>query len=394
MTTSAENRVSGSVSDITLSAIKEMAMLSARAEGSVSLAWGLPSFRTPEHIRAAVADALANDPDAGKYTLPNGLPEFRALVASHHREKVGVEVDSERNVLITAGNMQGMNSLFRTLIDPGDEIIVTDPGFASHFQQIRLNRGVPVPWRLEEESGWGLMVGELPKLITPRTKAIVLVTPSNPTGTIFSQDQLLRVGAIAKENGVVLLVDDPYSDIIYENRQDFFDWVTRAELDDHLAYLFTFSKIHAMSGWRLGYMIVPDWLRREVLKVHDANLICAPRISQVAGMAALSGGDDHVQEFRTILARRRDLICERLDRVPHVFEYVRPEGAYYVFPRVVADHEDSREFSLRLLNEARVTLTPGSAFGPSGEHHVRMAFCVDEAVIDNAFDRIERYFPG
>jgi aminotransferase len=120
MTTSAENRVSGSVSDITLSAIKEMAMLSARAEGSVSLAWGLPSFRTPEHIRAAVADALANDPDAGKYTLPNGLPEFRALVASHHREKVGVEVDSERNVLITAGNMQGMNSLFRTLIDPGD----------------------------------------------------------------------------------------------------------------------------------------------------------------------------------------------------------------------------------------------------------------------------------
>jgi aspartate/methionine/tyrosine aminotransferase len=394
MTTSAENRVSGSVSDITLSAIKEMAMLSARAEGSVSLAWGLPSFRTPEHIRAAVADALANDPDAGKYTLPNGLPEFRALVASHHREKVGVEVDSERNVLITAGNMQGMNSLFRTLIDPGDEIIVTDPGFASHFQQIRLNRGVPVPWRLEEESGWGLMVGELPKLITPRTKAIVLVTPSNPTGTIFSQDQLLRVGAIAKENGLVLLVDDPYSDIIYENRQDFFDWVTRAELDDHLAYLFTFSKIHAMSGWRLGYMIVPDWLRREVLKVHDANLICAPRISQVAGMAALSGGDDHVQEFRTILARRRDLICERLDRVPHVFEYVRPEGAYYVFPRVVADHEDSREFSLRLLNEARVTLTPGSAFGPSGEHHVRMAFCVDEAVIDNAFDRIERYFPG
>jgi aspartate/methionine/tyrosine aminotransferase len=394
MTTSAENRVSGSVSDITLSAIKEMAMLSARAEGSVSLAWGLPSFRTPEHIRAAVADALANDPDAGKYTLPNGLPEFRALVASHHRDKVGVQVDPERNVLITAGNMQGVNSLFRTLIDPGDEIIVTDPGFASHFQQIRLNRGVPVPWRLEEESGWGLMVGELPKLITPRTKAIVLVTPSNPTGTIFSQDQLLRVGAIAKENGVVLLVDDPYSDIIYENRQDFFDWVTRAELDDHLAYLFTFSKIHAMSGWRLGYMIVPDWLRREVLKVHDANLICAPRISQVAGMAALSGGDDHVQEFRTILARRRDLICERLDRVPHVFEYVRPEGAYYVFPRVVADHEDSREFSLRLLNEARVTLTPGSAFGPSGEHHVRMAFCVDEAVIDNAFDRIERYFPG
>ncbi len=369
-------------------------MLSARVEGSASLAWGLPSFRTPEHIRASVADALANDPDAGKYTLPNGLPEFRALVASHHRDKVGVKVDPERNVLITAGNMQGMNSLFRSLIEPGDEIILTDPGFASHFQQIRLNRGVPVPWRLEEESGWGLMVDELPKLITPRTKAIVLVTPSNPTGTIFSEADLLRVAVIAKDNGLVLLVDDPYSDIIYESRQDLFDWVSRAELHEHLAYLFTFSKSHAMSGWRLGYMIAPDWLRKQVLKVHDANLICAPRISQIAGMAALSGGEDHVREFRAILARRRDLICERLDRVPHVFEYVRPQGAYYVFPRVIAEHEDSHEFSLRLLNEARVTVTPGSAFGPSGEHHVRMAFCVDDDVIDNAFDRIERYFPA
>ncbi len=394
MKTSAEDRISKPVAEASLSAIKEMAILSARVEGTASLAWGLPSFRTPEHIRAAVADALANDHDVGKYTLPNGLQELRALVAGHHREKFGVEVDPERNVLITAGNMQGMNSLFRTLIDPGDEILLTDPGFASHFQQIRLYGGVPVPWRLDEGNGWGLMVDELPKLITRRTKAIVLVTPSNPTGTIFSQADLLRVATIAKDNGLVLLVDDPYSDIIYESREALFDWARRAELQAQLAYLFTFSKIHAMSGWRLGYMIVPDWLRREVLKVHDATLICAPRISQIAGMAALSGGDDHMREFRRILASRRDLICERLDRVPHVFEYVRPEGAYYVFPRVIADHVDSREFSLRLLNEARVTVTPGSAFGPSGEHHVRMAFCVDDEVINRAFDRIERYLPG
>jgi aminotransferase len=394
MMTSAEHRISRTVAEASLSAIKEMAMLGARVEGVASLAWGLPSFRTPEHIRAAATDALANDPDAGKYTLPNGLPELRALVASHHREKVGAEVDPERNVLVTAGNMQGMNSLFRTLIDPGDEILVTDPGFASHFQQIHMYGGVPVPWRLDEENGWGLMVDELPKLITRRTKAIVLVTPSNPTGTIFSQADLLRVATIAKDNGLVLIVDDPYSEIVYERQQDLFDWASRTEFQAHLAYLFTFSKIHAMSGWRLGYMIVPDWLRREVLKVHDATLICAPRISQIAGMAALSGGDDHMQEFRGILARRRDLICARLDRVPHVFEYVRPEGAYYVFPRVIADHVDSREFSLRLLNEARVTVTPGSAFGPSGEHHVRMAFCVDDDVIDKAFDRIERYFSG
>ena len=367
-------------------------MLSAQVKDAASLTWGVPSFRTPEHIRAAVIDALARDPEVGKYALPSGLPEFRALVAGHHLEKTGVDVDPDRNVFITAGNMQGMNSVFRVLIERGDEILVTDPGFASHIQQIRLYGGVPVPWRLAEDQGWSLMVDQLDELITPRSKAIVLVSPSNPTGAIFSKTDLLRVAEIAKEHGLVLLIDDPYSNITYENADTFFDLATRSELFDQLAYLFTFSKIHAMSGWRLGYMIVPDWLRAEVLKVHDATMICTPRISQVAGMAALGGGNAHVREFQRILTGRRELICERLDRVPHVFQYAKPEGAYYVFPRVVADHDDSVEFSLRLLNEARVTVTPGSAFGPSGEHHVRMAFCMDDAVINQAFDRIEAYF--
>ena len=149
-----------------------------------------------------------------------------------------------------------------------------------------------------------------------------------------------------------------------------------------------------MSGWRLGYMILPDWLRGEVLKVHDATMICAPRVSQVAGMAALGGGTEHMETFRTILAGRRKLICERLDRVPHVFEYVTPDGAYYVFPKIIAPHEDSREFSLRLLDEAGVAVTPGSAFGPHGRHHVRLAYCVEDATINQAFDRIERTFPA
>jgi aspartate/methionine/tyrosine aminotransferase len=390
----AKHLISSTVSEVSLSAIKEMAMLSAQVEDVASLTWGLPSFRTPEHIRAAVTDALSNDPDVGKYALPNGLLELRALVASHHLEKTGVEADPDRNVFITAGNMQGMNSLLRALIEPGDEILVTDPGFASHIQQIRLYGGVPVPWRLAEDSGWSLRVDLLPELITPRTKAVVLVTPSNPTGAIFSKEDLLRLGEIAKESGLALLIDDPYSDITYENHDKFFNLASHVDLFDQLAYLFTFSKSHAMSGWRLGYMIVPDWLRKEVLKVHDATMICAPRISQVAAMAALRGGDAHVRQFEKILARRRELICERLDRVSHVFQYLKPEGAYYVFPRVIADHDDSYEFSLRLLHEAHVTVTPGSAFGPGGEHHVRMAFCVDDDVINKAFDRIEGYFSG
>ena len=152
------------------------------------------------------------------------------------------------------------------------------------------------------------------------------------------------------------------------------------------------SKAHAMSGWRLGYIVLAEQLRSQLLKVHDAMLICAPRISQIAALAALSGTQDHVREFETILNRRRQLIRERLDAVPHVFDYVQPQGAYYVFPRIVAPHVDSERFADQLLDGIGVAVTPGSAFGPSGEHHVRMAFCVDEDAINDAFDRIERHY--
>jgi aspartate/methionine/tyrosine aminotransferase len=375
-----------------ISAIKEMAMLSAKVEGAASLAWGLPSFRTPEPIRRAVEERLESDPAIGMYALPDGLPELRDAVATEYRRMMGVTADSQRNVMITAGNMEGLNVLFQVIVDPGDRVIVTDPGFVSHAQQIRLNGGEPVFWPMDEAAGWRLDIDALPDLITERTKAIILVTPSNPTGAILTEDTLRRVGMIAKEHGLLVILDDPYRHFLYENRERFFDLASAPEFADHIAYLFTFSKCYAMSGWRAGYMIVPEHIKRQAVKLHDLTMICTPRISQVAALAALTGDQSHLARFEAILDRRRSLICERLDRVPHVFQYVRPEGAYYVFPRIVTEHRDSNDFSHRLLDEARVTVTPGSAFGPSGEHHVRMAYCVEDDVINTAFDRIEAQF--
>ncbi len=384
--------VSRGVSGIKISAIKEMAIRSAKVRGAASLTWGLPSFRTPEHIRRAVEQRLESDPEIGMYSLPDGLPELREIAAKSHSAATGIEVDPDRNVMITAGNMQGLNALFHTIIDPGDEIIVTDPGFSSHFQQIRLCGGEPVFWTMDESQDWRLDVDSLAGLITDRTKAIVLVSPSNPTGKIFSEAELRQVGEIALDRNLLVLLDDPYCHFTYENRDRYFNLASVAELTDQVAYLFTFSKAYAMTGWRIGYMIVPEQLKREALKVHDATIICAPRVSQVAALAALTLEPKHLTEFEGALARRRALICERLDRVAHVFQYVKPEGAYYVFPRVVAEHDDSVEFSIRLLEEAKVTVTPGSAFGPTGEHHVRMAYCVAEETIEKAFDRIEAYY--
>ncbi len=385
-------RVSSRASGLAISGIKEMAMRAARLPDAVSLAWGLPSFRTPSNIRESVKNQFDLDPDIGKYALPDGLAELRARVALEHEATTGVPVDADRNVIITAGNMQAVNALLHTAIDPGDEVIVTDPGFSSHIQQIRLCGGKVVYWPLDEEAGWALDAAALDRLITERTRAVILVNPSNPTGRLFPKEQLLAVAEIIRRQGLLLILDDPYHHFTYENQSRYFNPASVAELADNIAYCFTFSKSYAMSGWRLGYMIVSQELKRQVLKVHDATLICAPRVSQVAGLAALQGDRGFIAEFSRSLDIRRNLICERLDALPHLFEYVRPEGAYYVFPRILAKHENAHAFAIDLLEQAGVCVTPGSAFGPAGEHHVRMAFCGPETDINTAFDRIEKHF--
>ena len=384
--------VSARSRNLQISAIKEMSMLSAKVRGAASLAWGLPSFRTPAPIRAAVAQALEADPKAGMYTLPGGLPELCQAVADEHERRTGIRVDAERNITISAGNMEGLNTLFHVLIDPGDEVILTNPGFVSHISQIKFNGGEPVFWNMDEERGWEPAISDLTGLIGPRTKAIVLVNPSNPTGSILSEETLRSIATIARDNGILVVLDDPYSHFTYENRSRYFNLASVPEFRETIAYLFTFSKAYAMSGWRVGYMVIPAQLRADVVKIHDLTMICTPRISQIAARAALTSDAEHLADFERILDRRRKLICDRLDRLPHVFQYVRPQGAYYVFPRIVASHGNSVEFAHRLLSDARVTVTPGSAFGPAGERHVRMAFCVEDEVIDLAFDRMEAHF--
>ncbi|MDH3665770.1 MAG: pyridoxal phosphate-dependent aminotransferase [Paracoccaceae bacterium] len=386
--------VAARAGQVAISAIKEMAMLSAKVEGAASLAWGLPSFQTPEPIRKAVEAQLESDPEIGMYALPDGLPELRAAVAERHRESTDITVDPDDNVMITAGNMEGVNCLLQAILDPGDEVIVTDPGFVSHIEQIRVHGGTPVFWPMDEAADWQIDLDALPGLVTDRTKAIILVSPSNPTGKIFSRDTLCQVGAIAQEHGLLVIIDDPYRYFTYENQTRYFNLASEPEFAGNVAYLFTFSKCFAMSGWRVGYMILPAHLKRQAVKLHDLTMICTPRISQVAALAALEGDPEHLSEFEAILERRRKLICERLDAVPHVFQYVKPEGAYYVFPRIVAQHTNSSAFARGLLREARVTVTPGRAFGPSGENHVRMAFCVSDDAINLAFDRIEKHFPA
>jgi len=384
--------VSTNVHESQVSAIKDMAIRSRKVPGAASLTWGLPSFQTPAYIRQGIQSLLDTDIDAGKYTLPDGLFELREWVTKVHCQKTGIEIDADKHVMIGAGNMQGLNTLFHTMLDPGDEIILTDPCFASHIQQIKLFNGVPVYWQLDEENGWSLNVELLSTLITDKTQAIVLVSPSNPTGKIFSEEELMKVGRLAKQHNVLIIIDDPYSDFIYDNKDDYFNLASVEEFKQHVVYLYSFSKAYAMSGWRLSYMVMPEELKKQALKVHDATMICAPRISQLAGIVALSKDSDHISQFQKVMFSRRELIQQRLDNLSHIFEYQKPEGAYYLFPKILLDNKDSWQFSIELLENAKVAVTPGSAFGPSGEGHVRMAYCVDEDTINRAFDYMDEYY--
>lgn len=384
--------VSKRCSALSMSAIKKMAILSASVPRASSLAWGLPSFRTPKSIRATVNAELEINPKSGMYTLPAGLEELREEVASEFRSRFGRSVDPNKEIVISSGNMEATNTLLNVLLDPGDEVIVTDPGFVSHIQQIAQCQGIPVFWPMDEATGWELDPNRLFELVGPRTKAIILVNPSNPTGRVFSKEALHKTAAVACENNLLIIIDDPYSHFVYDERNAFTNLASMPEYVDNIAYLFTFSKAYAMSGWRVGYMILPNSIRDQVVKIHDLNMICTPHISQIAALAALQSETDYISEFRNILRERRSLICERLDRLPHVFQYARPEGAYYVFPRILVDHESPEEFAKDILSKNLVAVTPGDAFGPSGSSHVRMAYCVDSDTINLSFDRLEERF--
>jgi len=381
---------------ITVSPIKEMAILAAEVPDAVSLGWGLPDFRTPEHIRQAIADAALREPTMGKYSHPKGVPALRQAIAQRLGERHGLELDPDSEVLITAGSMAALLASMLAVIEAGDEVLLLSPCFSSHQEQVRLAEGVPVFVPLIEEEGWRLDVEAVERAITPRTKALVMCNPANPTGAVFPEADLRRIAQLALEHELFIISDEAYAFLVYDGRS-FFSLDQIAELKDNLIGCYSFSKEYAMTGLRVGYVHAPRRVIDNVLKVHDAFVICAPTLGQLAVLAALEGPEDCVAQFRAGFARRRDLICRRLAQLNGVgsgavgCSFQVPQGAYYVFPRFHGLEWGSIELSLRLLYEAKVVTVPGIAFGSEGEDHLRLSFCGSEEGIEEAFDRFEAW---
>ena len=373
-----------------ISPIKEMALLAQSIHGTVSLGYGLPSFQTPEHIREAVRASLIENTEIGKYPHANGLPELRRAIADKLQTQWNISVDPEQEILVTVGAQQAVATALQAIVDPGDEVILLSPCFSSHIDQVLLAGGVPTFVHLVEEEGWRLKPQAVEKAINSRTKVILINSPNNPTGAVFNETDLRAIGDLALAHNLLVLTDETYNFLTYEGSLPFSMFAIQP-LRRNLIGCYSFSKEYAMTGWRVGYLCAEPGIIQEVLKIHDATVVTAPAISQHAALAALRGPQDCVEEFRSELAQRRELMCRRLDGLQQMFSYEKPEGAYYILPKIKIANVNSFDFALKLLYEAKVVTTPGDAFGPAGSGHLRLSFCVMPEEINEAFDRLEKF---
>ena len=417
--------------NIKLSAIKQMELLASKIPDVVSLAQGIPSFDTPEIIKKAAVKAL-NRGVVAKYSLTYGLPELRETIEQKLAEE-NMYYDFEKEIIATAGSIEAITAALIAIIESYEtksrkiknEVILFSPSYASYPEAIKVAGGQPVFVNLIERGNWQIDFKNLAKKITNRTAAIIICNPNNPTGTIFPKEDLLKIAELVWKRKIFIICDEVYKDFIYADERGsetnleadqrgsaFFSLAQIPELRKIVIRVFSLSKAYAMTGWRIGFLHSDEENVSEIVKVHDSLVTCAPVISQYAAMAALDFADKEIEEFRQKYQERRDLICQHLDDLPELFSYQKPQGSYFVFPKIiqykeVRPHKINRQFreveppkikstswnfAIDLLNKAQVAVVPGLAFGPSGEGHIRMSFGRSEKDINEAMKRIKNYF--
>jgi len=384
-------RISDRVMQIQKSAIHEMTRLSKEIEDVAFLSWAKPTSDTPEHIKNAAISAIKNGL-VGGYSETSGLLELREEIVKKLKRDNNVDGNVSQ-ILITVGAIEGLSATVMASIDPGDEVILPSPTYSTHIRQVVIASGKPVLVPTIEEEGFILDIKGIENAITPKTKAIMYCSPSNPTGTVFTEKQLRQLAEIALENNLMVITDEAYEYFTYDGHKHF-SFASIPEMRKNVVSCYTFTKTYAMTGWRIGYLHADEELIPQIAKAHIPFAICAPVVSQYAALAALRGSQDCVAKFREHYLSTRNLMCKRLDRLNSVFEYQKPGGSYLMFPKILdkKGRDDSATFCKELLKEAKVSTTPGIAFGPTGEGHLRLSFCVSEEEINKAFDRMEAYF--
>jgi aminotransferase len=383
-------RISNRVSQIPKSAIHEMTRLSKEVDDVAFLSWAKPTAGTPEHIREAAIVAIRNG-QVGGYSENAGLVSLREAIAGKLRRDNDIEADISQ-ILVTVGAIEGLSAAIMAIIDPGDEVLLFTPTYSTHIRQVVIASGKPVLVPTIEEDGFALDFDAIRKAITSKTKAIICCSPNNPTGTVFSEKELRELASLALRHNLMIITDEAYEYFIYDGLEHF-SIASIPEMKGHVISCYTFTKTYAMTGWRIGYLHADETLIPQITKAHIPFAICAPVVSQYAALAALEGPQDCVSEFRAHYLATRNLMCERLDELDSIFAYQRPGGSYLMFPKILLEEgRDSMTFCKSLLRNGKVSTTPGIAFGPSGESHLRLSFCVSLDEINKAFDRIKALY--
>jgi len=379
------NRLAQRIHDVPPSGIRRFFDIAAQMHDVVSLGIGEPDFVTPQHIRQAAVDSI----NAGKtaYTSNSGLIELRQAVANHLQATYGVQYDAEEEILITVGVSEALQQAMLSLINPGDEVIVPEPCFVAYTACVIFAGGVPVTVPTSADDAFMVDPKAIEAAITPRTKAILIGYPNNPTGAVIDHGRMQAIVDIARAHELVLLSDEIYDRLVYG-----VDHVCAAACEgarDLTVLMGGFSKAYAMTGWRLGWLAAPADICGAVRKVHQYGIMSAPTAAQYAGLAALLHGEPDVQQMVHEYDQRRQVLVAGLRRIGlPTFE---PRGAFYAFPDIRGTGLSSADFCERLLTEEHVAVIPGDVFGPSGTGFVRLCYASSMNNIETALERIERF---
>lgn len=368
------------------SGIRKFFDLAAEMPECISLGVGEPDFKTPWAVREAGIESLEHG--RTRYTSNAGLKELRAEIARYLDRRMGLKYDPAKEVLVTVGGSEAIDMCIRTLVQPGDEVIIPEPCFVCYDPLTRMVGGVPVSISTKVENEFRLTAEELESAVTEKTKALIFPYPNNPTGAVMRREHLEAIAEVVKKHDLIVLSDEIYSELTYGGTPH----VSIAAIDGMQARTVVingFSKTYSMTGWRMGYAVGPKELIAPMTKLHQYAIMSAPTMSQYASIEALRNGDDDIAEMRDEYDMRRRLIVDGLNRLG--LTCFEPEGAFYVFPSIRSTGMTSNEFCERLIYDKRVAVVPGSAFGACGEGHIRISYAYSVKHLTEALERMAAF---
>jgi len=364
------------------SEIRRMFDLALTRKDSISFGIGEPDFPTPGNIKEAAKNAL--DQGATHYAPNGGIPELREAIAEKSKRENGVECTAS-NVLVTVGATEGIFLALASMIGDGDEVIIPTPNFLTYAPCVSLAGGIPKEVACAEESNFHLSAEDLERSITDRTRAMILASPSNPTGATLTREEMEEIAQVAVKNNIQIIADEVYERFVYDGRKSFsiasIAW-------DNTTVINSFSKTYAMTGWRIGYIVSKDISK--MLKLHMNLISCVSTFSQYGALAGLKGGYKEVDRMIAEYAKRREFVYDRLSSMKHI-RVKKPEGAFYFFPNVKDTGMSSKEFCERVFDETSVVIVNGSAFGECGEGYVRISYATSMEKLKEGMDRMESF---